>query len=121
MRARSSDFGNTGWSGLTYKEGNMNSLPLCNSNGHWVNKSVAIAVNTNYNRGSDNKRRGVAIHEFGHALGLAHNNNTFGAFPGGGGTPDFEAIMYPTDYRFAGNCAVFSPTVDDRQGVNALY
>lgn len=50
------------------------------------------------------KRQGVAAHELGHALGLAHNGSSA------------AILMYPYDSR-----TVTTPQSDDKAGVNAIY
>lgn len=58
------------------------------------------------------------MHEFGHYLGLAHISLT-ASCPGGG--TDYLAIMYPSSAVFDGNCGIFYPQTDDRNGVSAIH
>ncbi len=115
---RSRNLGNTGWSGAWHRQGNANVGVACKANGHWVNQTGVISVNSFFHSGSGPKRRGVAAHEFGHALGLHHETNSHSC---NGNGLRVAALMYPYDTRFNGNCAVFKPTSDDRSGINALY
>ncbi|MFC4077303.1 matrixin family metalloprotease [Salinithrix halophila] len=72
-----------------------------------ITTSSNIRINTHFTAGYDsNTIKGVIVHEFGHALGLAHEDSL-----GRGG-----AVMYSNDER-----TVYTPTQDDINGVNALY
>lgn len=119
LKARTKDLGDNGWSGKLHKQGDTSQAPGCNGQGNWVDKDAVATVNNYYNSGSAANRRGVAVHEFGHFIGLAHNNSTFGSCPGGGA--DYVSIMYFSDNRFSGGCAVFTPQSDDINGVASLY
>lgn len=118
MRLRNYNMGNIGYSGITYGLNDFPDQPPCDGDGYWVDKKVVAAVNNYYNSGSPSRRQGVAVHELGHAIGLAHENDSY-ACPGGG--QEFIAIMYFSDARFTGSCAVFTPTADDKNGAQALY
>jgi hypothetical protein len=109
--------GNTGWSGITRKPGTASTLPTCSS-GKWVARGMEIAMNTYYlNSYNSTERKGVIVHEFGHAFGLAHNSATVSCYTG----IQAVSIMYPSDSRFNFACPVYTPTADDTTGVNTLY
>jgi matrixin len=87
-----SNYGNNGLSGW---------VVLCSGG---KRTSEAVYLNRYYlDTYSSAKKKGVATHEFGHALGLAHTNN--------------NTVMYPTD---AGRTQ-YSPVQDDINGINSLY
>ncbi|MFZ4841034.1 matrixin family metalloprotease [Mycetocola saprophilus] len=92
------------WSGVTRGKGTAASFPPCNG-GNWVNGQMEVVLNWSYvGSYSAAQRQGVAAHELGHALGLAHN-------------PSSRAIlMYPDDSR-----TTSVPANDDRAGINAIY
>lgn len=116
------DLNYTGWTGiLDHYDEVGGSAPPCQSSGHWNYNKIAVIVNTDtYFSYMSNStlRKGVAIHEFGHFLGLAHNGANLGC-PGGG--LKAAAIMYPNDDRFFGDCGITLPQSDDKAGINALY
>ncbi|MDR1432590.1 MAG: matrixin family metalloprotease [Propionibacteriaceae bacterium] len=107
--------GNTvSWSGVTRKKGTTQSVPEC-SNGKWKKGGMEVVLNwslmssLNY---TTQQRQGVAAHEIGHALGLAHNTGTTTGEP--------NALMYPYDARRF-DWGIFGPKKDDKNGANALY
>lgn len=109
--------GNVGWSGITRMPGTATSMPTCTS-GRWVEGEMEIALNSYYlSTYSPAARKGVVIHEMGHAFGLAHNTLTIPCYTG----IQVVAIMYPSDSRFSTACPVFTPMADDVLGVNTLY
>ena len=116
FKARTSNLGVTGWSGKWHKDGNTGATPSC-SGGKWVSKDGVVTVNNFYNSGSSQNRRGVAVHEFGHTLGLAHNDLTQAC----GGAQGYISIMYFSDDRFNGPCAIFVPSNDDLMGIDQFY
>ena len=97
--------GNTvSWTGVTRAAGTVQSFPPC-SGGRWTSGGMEVVLNWSLVSGySVAKRQGVAAHELGHALVLAHNSASTGI------------LMYPTDAR-----TVTSPASDDKAGINAYY
>lgn len=114
--ANNKDFGATQWSGLFRDYNNIDALPNCYDN-RW-SANAMVSINTEYNTNYPARRMGVAVHEFGHYLGLDHEDAT--ASCSGGGTR-YLAIMHFSDARFLGNCPVFIPQTDDAIGINALF
>ncbi len=69
--------------------------------------NVSARLNAAYTSGySADKREGVAAHEVGHTLGLAHSSTC--------------VLMNPTTPDRT-NCGVFTPQQDDVDGVQAIY
>lgn len=97
--------GNTvAWTGVTRQKGTVQSAPSC-PNGFFASGQVEVVLNWSVVSGySASKRQGVAAHELGHALGLAHTTSSQGV------------LMYPYDSR-----TVYTPQGDDKAGVNARY
>ena len=105
--------GNTvAWTGATRTRGTVQTPPSC-PNGLFQTGQVEVVLNwTSISGYTAAQKEGVAVHEFGHALGLAHNSTTSGGVP--------VAVMYPYDnLRHTHN--VLAPKTDDRNGVNAIY
>jgi hypothetical protein len=97
------DSGNTGYDGITYYS--------CSS-GYFTN-GVRVQVNSYYTAGySTNERVSVTTHEFGHALGLAHNNPSTCS-----GRP---VMYYATPGRYT-QCGIYTPQTDDINGINHIY
>jgi hypothetical protein len=88
---------NVSWDGQTTWDTNLFSNTFSYAN---------VKINTYYTRNdSATTIKGIAEHELGHAMGLAHNS-TCGA-----------AIMYPN----TGGCRPSDLTSDDIAGINSLY
>ena len=85
------------WDGITY----------WNNGANGVMTNVSAQLNAAYTAGySASKREGVAAHEVGHTLGLAHSNSC--------------VLMNPTTPDRT-NCGVYTPQQDDINGVRAIY
>jgi hypothetical protein len=85
---------NVSWDGLTTWQ--------TNSQGYFANAQVKL--NTYYTRNeSASEIQGVAAHELGHAMGLAHSSTC--------------VLMNPTTPR----CGIDTPQSDDVNGINHLY
>lgn len=92
--AGKANYGNTWWSGLTTPQ---------STGGYYT--SQTIQINLYYTDGYSNwETQGVWAHEFGHVVGLAHDNGSTGF------------LMYFSDAR-----TVNSPTIDEINGTNGLY
>lgn len=86
----------SGWDGLT---------PINGQNGYFT--SAMLQINYYYTQFyAQDTIDGVAAHEIGHSLGLAHTNGC--------------VLMTPaTATRNA--CGIYGPVQDDKNGVNSLY
>ncbi|HTB78766.1 MAG TPA: matrixin family metalloprotease [Polyangiaceae bacterium] len=86
----------SGWDGLT---------PITGSNGYFT--MAMLQINYYYTQFySQQTINGVAAHEIGHSLGLAHA-------PG-------CVLMTPTT-AMRNSCGIYGPVQDDKNGVNSLY
>lgn len=120
FRARSPNEGPVNYSGVYRRIGTVDGYPSC-TNGIWVsghNEVIGNSYYLNLPQYTSSWDKGLFAHEFGHAAGLDHNNATYGC-PAGGAA--YDAIMHFSDARFSGNCPRFTPTVDDRNGADAMY
>ena len=92
-----------GWDGLTTYSS------YTGSNGvKYFNNGTIVTLNYHYTQNySANEAQSVAVHEFGHALGLAHSSTC--------------VIMNGSTYTRYVTCGVYIPQYDDDNGVNALY
>ena len=74
----------------------------------YFNNGTIVTLNYHYTQNySANEAQSVAVHEFGHALGLAHSSTC--------------VIMNGSTYTRYVTCGVYIPQYDDDNGVNALY
>ena len=105
--------GNTvAWTGVTRTKGTVETPPSC-PNGLFQTGRVELSINwTSVSSYSTAQKQGVGAHEFGHALGLAHNSATSGGAP--------VALMYPYD-NLRNAHGVYGPKADDKAGINARY
>lgn len=116
--AYSDFYGPTGWSGiLDHVDDVGGNAPPCMATGHWNYTKIAALVNNTY-LSNDAQRKMVAVHEFGHFLGLGHNNATTPCPTTGS---KVISVMYFSDARAQGDCPVSTPQADDRNGINVLY
>jgi hypothetical protein len=95
-----------GWSGLT-RLFNSAGQECYGSSCRWTDADVFLNHYYTQNYTDSAKKKGLASHELGHAIGLAH----------AGGC----VIMVDNDYSRWNVCGVHTPQADDRNGVNALY
>jgi hypothetical protein len=117
VAANNKNFGASQWTGKLHDMNDLEGNPDC-VNGRWNRSTIIVSVNNYYNPTNHSMRQGTFVHEFGHYLGLAHNRYT-ASCPGGG--TDYLSIMWPTADKYYGNCAIFHPQADDRNGVNAIH
>lgn len=94
-------YGATGFDGLTQY--------IC-SEGQFA-PPVYASANVYYTDGYDQDGKNqILVHEFGHSMGLAHNNPALCGIP----------IMYYSSARYF-TCHLDSPQSDDDKGINAIY
>lgn len=116
LYANNKNFGASGWTGLFRDYNNIDALPACIDN-RWSNNAM-VSINNNYNPTNSTRRMATATHEFGHYLGLGHENAAV-ACPAGG--VKYLAIMASTAASQEGACAIFTPQADDINGINYLF
>ena len=88
--------------------------------GTYVGWNKKLWLNTHFTSGYvANKVRSVAAHEIGHYLGLAHRSGSI-CVNGTPPTGDVTLMNPYTSTRYTA-CGVYTPIVDDRNGVNYLY
>jgi len=103
--------------GTNTESGQTNPSPV-DSSGHWMTTVVWYFNTDNLSGSTPTQRKQVAVHEFGHALGLAHTNRNqcsltqmmAGSNPG---EPPPAYNMFTCNYQ--------DPRAGDVNGVNHLY
>jgi Metallo-peptidase family M12B Reprolysin-like len=108
----SANAGNTGWVGLTHGNGTggspYDSSYSCTTGNTNVTRNGYYSANDQW----------VFAHEFGHAVGLDHNNATT-TCPSGG--TQYTSLMYYSQAASSGNCPALFPQPDDVTGVDSRY
>lgn len=123
IHIRANYYGNTTWAGSMHRRGNINLGPVCLSNGTWSHSSMQLTLNRDYTESWNTTERKLYWgHEFGHALGLAHEASQT-LCDSNNSRP--IAIMTPTPWYLlypGGACPSYStPRPDDRAGVVNIY
>lgn len=84
----------------------LNNQLTTNYNVNWYWCKIKYSSHEfNYDSLDYKHRKGVACHEYGHFLGLAHNSASV------------NNIMYP----YGDSCNVEYPSTDDKNGIKAIY